>query len=202
MESTEQNRTTIGRSGGAGVTDAVSADWAPGAEAEPTPFAASIDRTLRLTADLARLLVGAHQAAATLIVADDWPHARKWFSLSPKYAAWFAYRAPAVGVGLHALVVADNAPLRLTQAELEAHPAWRGFGREAGTHPPLRGWLAVPLVGPDGRNYGLLQLSDKEDDADFSADDEARLARLAALVALTLDRLRALHQDERIGQHP
>jgi len=202
MASTEKDRIPIGRVGSEGVTDAVPSDWAPDTAVEPTALAASVDRTLRLTAELARLLVGAHQAAATLIVAGDWPHARKWFSLSPKYAAWFAYRTPAVGIGLHALVVADNAPLRLTETELEAHPAWQDFGREAGKHPPLRGWLAVPLVGPDGRNYGLLQLSDKEDDADFSTGDEERLTQLAALIALTLDRLRVLHGDERIGQHP
>lgn len=202
MESIEQEKGGMAseRVSDTGVTGAVPGDWTPGTEVEPTPLAESVDRTLHLAAELARLLVGAHQAAASLIVAGDWPHARKWFSLSPKYAAWFAYRVPAAGVGLHALVVADNAPLRLTQAELEVHPAWRDFSGEAGKHPPMRGWLAVPLIGPDGRNYGLLQLSDKEDDADFTADDEERLARLATLIALTLDRLRALHQDDRIGQ--
>ena len=39
----------------------------------------------------------------------------------------------------------------------------KGFGTEAGKHPPMRGWLAVPIVGRDGKNYGLLQLSDKYD---------------------------------------
>jgi GAF domain-containing protein len=178
-------------------------DWTPGTDAGPTtPLAVAIDRTLQLTADLARTLGGAHQSAAALIVADDWPHARKWFSLSPKYSDWFTYRAPAVGFGIHALVAEENRPLRLTQAELEAHPAWRGFGREAGRHPPMRGWLAVPLIGQDGRNYGLLQLSDKLDDAEFTAEDEERLAQLARLTAITLDSLRAHHQDDRLGRNP
>lgn len=186
-----------------GAVAAAPADWTPGPDlAQPTPFVAAMDRTLRLTAELARALGGAHQSAATLIVADDWPHARKWFSLSPKYAAWFAYRAPAVGVGLHALVVAENTPLRLTQEEVEAHPAWRRFGREAGKHPPMRGWLAVPLIGRDGHNYGLLQLSDKEDGGDFTADDETRLTQLAQLTALTLDTLRAVHREHRVGCRP
>ena len=185
----------------AGVTGTAAADWTPGTDdASTPPMAAAIDRTLRLTAELARSLVGAHQSAAALVVADDWPHARKWFSLSPKYADWFTYRAPAVGFGIHALVVEDNKPLRLTQAELEAHPAWRGFGREAGKHPPMRGWLAVPLIGEDGRNYGLLQLSDKYGDAEFTAEDEERLTQLATLTAITLDSLRAHHEDNRIGR--
>jgi GAF domain-containing protein len=186
---------------GPGITGAVAADWTPGKEdTAPTPLAAAIDRTLRLTAELARSLVGSHQSAAALIVADDWPHARKWFSLSPKYSAWFAYRAPAVGFGIHALVVQANKPLRLTQVELERHPAWRGFGREAGKHPPMHGWLAVPLVGEDGRSYGLLQLSDKYDEAEYTAEDEERLTGLARLTAIALDSLRAHHRDDRIGR--
>jgi GAF domain-containing protein len=177
-------------------------NWTPGqSPVPPTPFAVTIDRILRLTTEVARDLVGAHQSAATLIVAEDWQHARKWFSLSEKYARWFEYRAPAAGVGLHAVVVHENVPLRLTQAELEAHPAWRGFGSEAPHHPPMRGWLAVPMIGHDGRNYGLLQLSDKYGDADFTEEDERRLTHLAQLTATALDTLAALHQERRVGRH-
>jgi GAF domain-containing protein len=63
----------------------------------------------------------------------------------------------------------------------------------------MRGWLAVPLCGAEGHNYGLLQLSDKYNDADFTADDEQHLAQLAQLTAAALDALRTLHEDERIG---
>jgi GAF domain-containing protein len=182
------------------VTASVPADWTPGPDTgTPTLFATTVDQVLHLAAELARNLVGAHQGAATLIVADDWAHARKWFSLSSKYAQWFDYRAPAAGLGLHALVVTDQRPLRLTQAQLEAHPAWRGFSGEAGKHPPMRGWLAVPLIGPDQRNYGLLQLSDKYDDADFTEDDERHLTQLAQLTAAALDTLCALYPDQGIG---
>src|SRR5579872_5757213 len=115
------------------VTAAASAvvldDWAPDTDVTSlTPFATGVDQVLRLTTEIARNLIGAHQAAAALIVSDDWKHARKWFSLSSKYGDWFGYRAPAVGVGIHALVVADGTPMRLTQVELEAHPAWQAFG--------------------------------------------------------------------------
>jgi GAF domain-containing protein len=183
------------------ITASVPADWTPGTEPTlPTPFAQAVDHVLRLTAELARNLVGAHQSAAALIVSGDWKHARKWFSLSSKYADWYEYRAPAVGFGLHALVVSENKPLRLTQAELVAHPAWKGFGIEAQRHPPMRGWLAVPLIGKDKHNYGLLQLSDKYNDADFTEDDEQHLMQLAQLTAAALDALRALHQENSIGQ--
>jgi hypothetical protein len=47
------------------------------------------------------------------------------------------------GIGLHALVVAENEAICLTEHELERHPAWRGYAESAGKHPPLRGLLTV-----------------------------------------------------------
>lgn len=152
-------------------------------------FDSHVDATLQTTCELARALIGAHQGAMSLIVNGDWTHARKYFSLSDKYAAFRDFTMPARGVGVHALVVAENTALRLTQAELERHPAWCGYGEAADTHQPLRGLLAVPLVGEDALNYGLLQLSDKADGGDFDEDDELRLQRLAELAALALDAL-------------
>ena len=43
-------------------------------------FESRVDATLQMTCELARALVGAHQAAMSLIVAGDWAHARKYFS--------------------------------------------------------------------------------------------------------------------------
>ena len=81
--------------------------------------------------------------------------------------------------------------VRLTQDEVEAHPAWTGFGDLADSHPPMRGWLATGVCGEDGRRYGLLQLSDKTGGADFTAEDEDRIHELAAFTGVTLDALRA-----------
>jgi GAF domain-containing protein len=162
-------------------------------------FESRVDATLQMTCELARALIGTHQAAMSLIVAGDWLHARKYFSLSDKYAAFRDFTMPARGVGLHALVVAENTALRLTQAEVERHPAWRGYAEAAETHPPLLGLLAVPIVGEDGLNYGLLQLSDKVDGSDFNEDDERHVKRLALLAALALDalaRVRRLRRGE------
>ena len=76
-----------------------------------------------------------------------------------------------------------------------AHPDWRGFGTQADKHPPMRGWLAVPLLRQDGGNYGLLQLSDKYDDQDFTQEDETQLTRLAQLTAKTLDAIHRIHSE-------
>jgi GAF domain-containing protein len=177
------------------VSQLLDEDWTPTPDPAASALTEAIDGVLHLTADLARRLIGAHQAAAALILEGDWTSLRKYFSLSPRYAAWYDYRTPAVGFGIHADVVKQNVPIRLTQAELERHPDWRGFGTQAGAHPPLRGWLAVPLLGPDGRNHGLLQLSDKYDEQDFTEEDETQLMRLAQVTAKTLDAILRLHRE-------
>jgi PAS domain S-box-containing protein len=86
----------------------------------------------------------------------------------------------------------------MTQAELEAHPHWRGFGQHAATHPPMRGWLAAPLVTREGKNVGLIQLSDKYE-GEFNEDDEAILVQLARVGSVAIENARlytALHESE------
>lgn len=94
------------------------------------------------------------------------------------------------GFGLHGIEILPGDVIRLTQAEVEAHPAWQGFGDQAGKHPPMRGWLATAVCGEGGRRYGLLQLSDKQGEAEFSEQDADCVRELAALVGETLDALR------------
>ena len=54
------------------------------------------------------------------------------------------------GRELHGLELAPGEVVRLTQTEVEAHPAWQGFGNQAAAHPPMRGWLATAVFGEDG----------------------------------------------------
>lgn len=149
-------------------------------------FASSANATLESAVELARELIGAHQAAAAIIVEGDWATARKYFSLSEKYAAWKDYAAAARGFGSHDWILRQGAPVRLTQAELESHPAWRGFGYEAKRHPPMRGWLAAPILDRAGKCWGLFQLSDKYE-GEFDHGDEANFVRLAAMLSQTLE---------------
>jgi PAS domain S-box-containing protein len=141
---------------------------------------------MEILTEEARTLIDAHQAVASMTIGADWTHAINAVSLSDKYAAWRGYETRPDGSGIYALVCASNRPMRMTQPELEAHPAWKDFGGEAGRHPPLRGWLAAPLVARDGRNLGLIQLSDK-DEGDFTADDEYVLVQLAQIASVCLE---------------
>ncbi len=160
----------------------------PNPDAIDEAFAKGANGVLSTAVELVRDLIGAHQSAIAIIVQKDWGSVRKFFSLSPKYAAWAQYRTPAKGFGIHAWMLEHNAPIRLTQAELEAHPAWKGFGYEADRHPPMRGWLAAPLIDRQGVNWGLIQLSDKYE-GEFTAEDERRFVQFAHLVSLHLETL-------------
>ena len=104
-------------------------------------FDSNIDATLQTTCELARALIGAHQAAMSLIVAGDWAHARKYISLSEKYAAWADYREPARGFGIHAYAHQVDRPIRLTDAELRAILSGETSGpRPTGTLRCAAGW--------------------------------------------------------------
>jgi GAF domain-containing protein len=153
------------------------------------------DPVLGEAAELSRVLARAHQGAVTQLIGEDWAHARKYFSLSEKYAAWADYCTSARGFGIHAYAHKVRRSIRLTDEALRARPEWRNFGSQEGHHPPMRGWLAVPLIGSDGDNYGFIQVSDRLE-GDFTAQDEANLLRLASLTATVLDALAQLHLPE------
>ena len=74
----------------------------PDVPAELAAFMLAVDPVLAQAAELARVLARAHQGAATQLIGEDWSHARKYFSLSEKYAAWADYQQPAAGYGIHA----------------------------------------------------------------------------------------------------
>jgi GAF domain-containing protein len=154
-------------------------------------LAARLDDLLHRTCRLARALTGAEQAALKVDLDGDGHATRKFFNLSERYERWRDYRVDPRGLGLHGLDLAPGEVLRMTQAEVESHPAWQGFGDQAAAHPPMRGWLASAVCGEDGRSYGLLQLSDKAGGGDFTPEDAERLRELAAFAGATLDALRA-----------
>jgi GAF domain-containing protein len=166
----------------------------PSADVPPelASFMLAADPVLAEAAELARVLGRAHQGAATQLIGRGWDHARKYFSLSEKYGEWADYRVPAKGFGIHAYAHEVSKPIRLTDAELRAHGEWRNFGPQLEHHPPMRGWLAVPLIGSDGLNYGFIQVTDRLE-GDFTEQDEANLVRLAALTSMALDALAQVH---------
>lgn len=152
--------------------------------------AASFDDALHVVALQSRLSIGAHQAAISYIPDGDFTAAIHTHSFSEKYERYNSYDVMPTGDGIWGVVVGKTAGVRMTQDEIESHPMWRNFsdlrddrGLE---HPPMRGWLAVPILRPNGESIGVLQLSDRFD-GDFSADDEELLTRIARMITPTFE---------------
>lgn len=147
----------------------------------------TLTEVLQVITEQARLVVGTHQAITSFLGPEARAEAISVVSLSEKYAAWRGYREPITGEGIYRLVLEENRPYRMTQEELENHPAFRGFGEAAARHPPLRGWLAAPIIDRKGRNVGVIQLSDKLDGGEFGEEDESLLVQLAQMTAVAID---------------
>ncbi len=161
--------------------------------------ALSVEEVLQAITDRAAAIVGTHQSVTSVTIDQNWAQSIDAVYLSDKYAQWRGYNAKPDGSGIYACVCHSNRPMRMTQAELEAHPHWRGFGKQAENHPPLRGWLAAPLVGRDGQNIGLIQLSDKYE-GDFTETDEAVVVQLAQMASIAVENARLYQAEQQARQ--
>ena len=160
--------------------------------------AETLDELLRLLTEAARHVVGCHQGVGTRLP-TGWADATTFVSLSERYRQWRTYDVLPQGLGVLNAVTRENRPLRLTGPELAQHPEWRGL-RDAPGHPPLPDYLAAPLVGRDGTNLGILQLSHRVDDAPFTAEDEAVVVQLAQMASSAIERLEAWGRERAARQ--
>jgi PAS domain S-box-containing protein len=154
--------------------------------------APTLHDALRVLTEHAREIIGAHQAVTSMTVGRGQQDVTT-VSLSEKYAAWGGFGVPPDGSGIYAMITETGRPARMTQEELEAHPRWRAFGAHAADHPPMRGWLAAPLLAADGTSLGLIQLSDRLH-GEFTEADEAVLVQLAQMGAVAIENARLYEQ--------
>ncbi|MUG99980.1 response regulator [Scytonema sp. UIC 10036] len=159
----------------------------------------SLNERLQLITEKAREIIEAHQSVTSMTVDENWAQAIHTISMSDKYAQWQDYTTKPDGAGIYALVCRMQRPIRMTQAELEAHPAWRGFGKEAANHPPMRGWLAAPFTSRNGKNIGLIQLSDKCS-GEFTQEDEAILVQLAQMASAAIDNAQLYEESQQANR--
>ena len=96
------------------------------------------------------------------------------------------------------MVSESSRALRMTQAELEAHPHWRAYGAHADKHPPMRGWLAIPLMSRSGKNMGALQLSDKYE-GEFTLLDEYVAIELAQLASIAIQNAQLIEEVSQLN---
>ncbi|MGH9768584.1 MAG: PAS domain S-box protein, partial [Blastocatellia bacterium] len=161
--------------------------------------ATSVEEVVRLINEEARELTGARMAVVNLVPDGDWERARTIASLSDEYAAWRDYDAQVTGEGIYSLVAREKRTMRMTQSELER----RSFIAEVAKHPPLRGWMAAPLLDGSGECIGVVRLSDKRGDGaaiEFTEADEALLWQLAQVASVALENQRLYEQEQEARQ--
>lgn len=149
-----------------------------------------VGKAVDAIAEQARHMIPSHQSAVSYIPDGNFEVATHATSFSEKYARYRTYDVMPTGEGIWSVIFEQGIAMRLTESELYNHPRFRNFSDrldERGLeHPPMPGWLAVPVQGSRGSSIGLLQLSDKID-GEFTAEDEELLTRLAAVIAPTFE---------------
>lgn len=93
--------------------------------------------------------------------------------------------------GVLGVLVEDPKPLRLT--DVADHARSMGF---PANHPPMTSFLGVPVL-VDGTVYGNLYLTEKEDGAQFTAEDEALLEVLAEVAGSVIANARTHEASQR-----
>jgi signal transduction histidine kinase/CheY-like chemotaxis protein/HPt (histidine-containing phosphotransfer) domain-containing protein len=146
----------------------------------------NFDDTLDLWARQARQIIGAHQCAVSYISTGSFAGGKHAISMSEKYDRYRTYDVLPTGQGIWKLVATDKQSFCMTDEELKSHPDWKNFSNLNDDrdlkHPPMRGWLAVPVLSHGREFVGVMQLSDKYG-GDFTPQDLKRLTRLARIVA-------------------
>ncbi len=164
------------------------------------PGIASFDDALDAWAQQARNLIGSHQSAVSYFPDGNIAEGRHAISLSDKNEKYQTYDVLPSGEGIWSVVIREKLSFCLTDEELKSHPAWKNFSDlrdERGLeHPPMRGWLAVPVLSREQEFVGLLQLTDKYE-GDYTQRDLRRLTRLAQLMAPSFSLQYAIEQLQR-----
>lgn len=143
---------------------------------------------LREIVEAARSLVGARYAALGVIGDDPWLSDFIHTGMDEELVARMAHLPQ--GKGVLRQLITDPRPLRL--ADLREHPAAHGF---PDGHPVMTSFLGAP-IRVDGHAYGNLYLTDKDDAAEFSADDEELVVALASVAGAAIHNAR-LHDQQR-----
>jgi signal transduction histidine kinase len=149
------------------------------------------DEVLQRVADQARVVANAKYAALGVFDEDG---VVETFTTSGISAEERARIGPLPhGLGLLGLLQKEKRPLRVR--DIAAHPASVGFPRN---HPPMRSFVGTPIV-LRGETLGNLYLTEKQDAAEFTADDEEALLTLAAQAAIAIENARLYAQEARVA---
>ena len=148
----------------------------------------ALDSLLQNITDQARSIIGARQALATLLPKGELNHSITCLSVAEGQSALeFAKESSEMFM----LACSLNKPVRLN-AGSRTNP----YGPARRTNDAaMHGWLAAPLLTRDGRNLGLIQLTQKLN-GEFSPDDEAILVQLTHMASVAIDNVRLYREAQ------
>lgn len=156
--------------------------------------ALNLDSLLQIITDQARRIIAARQAFTTLL-----PHGDRSQSITCTSVeqGQDALPFPPDRSEMFTMACSLNKPVRITTSTEGSH-AWRTIMKSGDA--ARDGWLAAPLLARDGRNLGLLQLSQKIN-GEFTEDDEAILVHLGHMASVAIDNVRLYREaQEQIAQ--
>ncbi|EYF03190.1 response regulator [Chondromyces apiculatus] len=141
--------------------------------------AESLEAVLGALVERARSLAGGREATAMLLplsgAAGTVGGDQAQYASSPLGA-----EAP-IAQAIRDLLARTKGPVRMSQAEVEAHPLAAELRRPGGG-----GLLATPLVGQDGHELGLILLSSRQG-REFDGQDEVLLVQFARMASIAIE---------------
>ena len=149
----------------------------------------SPDSLLQVITNQARKIIGARQAFTTLLPRGDWGESLTYTSVAD---GQLAMQFPSERSEVFMLACSFNKPVRITSDAHGTHP-WKSMMKLGTTVPG--GWLAAPLLTRDGRNLGLIQMSQKSN-GEFTEDDEAILVQLTHMASVAIDNVRLYREAQ------
>jgi two-component system, NarL family, sensor histidine kinase DevS len=152
----------------------------------------SLPVVLRCVAEAARDLLNARYAAIGVIGRDGQLEA--FVHSGVPTATVDLIGQPPHGNGILDLLIRDRVPIRLN--DLRAHPASSGFPPG---HPPMRGFLGVPIRVSDAV-LGNLYVAERTNGGQFSAEDEQLATALAVTAGGAIANARLFAESEQRRQ--
>ncbi|MFM5889991.1 MAG: AAA family ATPase [Dolichospermum sp.] len=153
----------------------------------------STNNILQLVTQQAAKIIGAHQSIISIKIDESCTKAVHTVHLADKYEQWRENYEKFDESDFYKLGCQIQNSIRMTQTELEAHPA------AINNNLPLRGWLVAPLIDMKGKHIGFMHLSDKYE-GDFTEDDQAILVQLAQMVLLAMNNAHLYEESQRANR--
>ena len=164
----------------------------------------TLDGMMQEFADQARGVIGAEQAFVSLSDGEGALTFTMAVSVSESHAAAWDLKKLSDFASLFTPVLASNRAMRLSSPDIQllrAQQVNEGTAEGAEEMPPaMRGCLVVPLLGRNGKNIGLLQLSDKYE-GEFTQQDEYVAMELARLAAVGMENVQLIEEVHQLNSH-